>query len=203
MRLAIVLTGWLFVGATLTTSAQDVMPADVAPLFDAGTTEWMITGGPALGVTVFHSQEGHNYFLQAVSWGRVLSGLVGPGALRGRFQWSVEFVPLYGQYDPERTYGFGITPLLWRWNFAPRGKIAPFAELAGGALWTRDPVPADTTTANFTAHASYGIRYFVRPRTAFVAAYRFHHISNGNRLDRNPGVNAHVIQLGVSLVRPR
>jgi hypothetical protein len=54
---------------------------------------------------------------------------------------------------------------------------------------------------NFTAHIAYGLRYFMRPHTAFVASYRFHHISNGNRLERNPGVNAHVIQLGVSLLR--
>jgi hypothetical protein len=62
-------------------------------------------------------------------------------------------------------------------------------------------VPARTTTANFTAHVAYGLRYFVRPHLAFVAGYRLHHISNGNRLERNPGINAHVLQAGVSLLR--
>jgi hypothetical protein len=100
------------------------------------------------------------------------------------------------------TIGFGVSPLVWRWNFQPRGKLAPFAELAGGALWTRDPVPENTTTANFTAHVGYGVRYFVWPQTAIVVGYRFHHISNGNRLDENPGINAHVLQFGVSFARP-
>lgn len=179
--------------------AQEPAPA---PNVDVGTTEWMTTGGPALGVSLLHSAEGHRYFLQSLSWGRILSGPHGPGVLRGRFQWSIEVIPIFGQYDPQNTFGVGVTPLLWRWNFEPRGRVVHFAELAGGALWTRDPVPSETTTANFTAHASYGIRYFVKPGISFVVSYRLHHISNGNRLERNPGVNAHVMQFGISLMRP-
>ena len=200
MRLAAALSVLLCLGVTASTEAQELAPT---PILDVGSTEWMVTGGPALGVVVFHSAEGHKYFLQSLSWGRILSGPRGPGVLRGRFEWSVEFIPVFGQYEPENTYGVGVTPLLWRWNFEPRGQVVQFAELAGGALWTRDPVPEETTTANFTAHVSYGVRYFFGPHTAAVAAYRFHHISNGNRLERNPGVNAHVLLVGVSLVRPR
>jgi hypothetical protein len=203
MRLAAVLTvSLLFVGTPARTQAQEQAQSST-PLLDVGMTEWMVTGGPALGVVLMHSASGHKYFLQAVSWGRILTAPIGSGVLRGRFEWSVEVIPVFGQYAPERTFGFGVSPLVWRWNFEPRGKLVPFAELAGGALWTRDPVPAGTTTANFSAHASYGARYFFKPRTALVVAYRFHHISNGNRLDTNPGVNAHLVQLGVSFVRPR
>jgi hypothetical protein len=195
MALAVVLS----LGVAATAGAQEVTPA---PTLDVGTTEWMVTAGPALGVTVFNSSAGHRYFLQSLSWGRILTSPHAPGLLRGRFQWSVEFIPLFGQYRPQHTYGFGVTPLLWRWNFEPHGRLAPFAELAGGALFTRDPIPADTTTANFTAHVSYGVRYFMTPHASVVASYRFHHISNGNRLERNPGVNAHVLQFGVSVLRP-
>ena len=170
---------------------------------DVGTTEWMITAGPAFGFKVFKSSDDYRYLLQTVSWGRVLSGEHGRGRLRGRFQWSFEVVPFYGQYGPHGTIGVGVTPLLWRWNFVPHGKVAPFAELAGGALFTRDPVPAQTTRGNFTAHASYGMRYLFRPHTALIVSYRFHHISNGNRRDDNPGVNAHVLQFGLSFLRPR
>jgi hypothetical protein len=181
--------------------APDLVEAE--SLFAVGTSEWMVTGGPAWGVVIFHSAGGHRYALQAVSWGRMLTGPRGVGALRGRFEWAIEAVPIYGQFAPTRTYGIGITPLDWRWNFEPRGRVAPYAELAGGALWTKDPVPVRTTTANFTAHAGAGIRFLIRPQQALVAAYRFHHISNGNRLERNPGVNAHVLQFGWAFLRPR
>ena len=33
-------------------------------------------------------------------------------------------------------------------------------------------------------------------RHGLIASYRLHHISNGNRLRRNPGVNAHMLTLG-------
>jgi hypothetical protein len=197
MRLALALTLGLVLGSA-TLEAQTV-PA--APALDLGATEWMATVGPALGVALFNSSQGHRYFLQALSWGRILSRSLGSGWLSGQFEWAVEVVPVFGQYAPHHTYGFGITPIVWRWNFTPRGRLAPFAELAGGGLWTRDPVPADTTTTNFTAHAAYGVRYFVKPRMSLVASYRLHHISNGNRLASNPGVNAHVLQFGMSVLR--
>lgn len=200
MRLGVALTAAIVLGVANSAHAQEFK---FLPVFDVGASEWMVTAGPAMGVKLFNSEGGHRYFLQSLSWGRILSKLRGPGMVRGRFEWSFELVPVYGQYQPERTYGFGITPLLWRWNFEPRGNVAPFAELAGGALFTRDPVPARTTTANFTAHVSYGMRYFFRPHTSFVLSYRLHHISNGNRLERNPGVNAHVLQVGLSLLRFR
>ena len=198
MRLAVALASTLLV-ISVAAHAQDVAST---PSLDVGTTEWMTTGGPALGVSILHSAEGHRYFMQSLSWGRILSQPHGPGVLRGRFQWSIEIIPIFGQYDTQNTFGVGVTPLLWRWNFEPRGRVVHFAELAGGALWTRDPVPSQTTTANFTAHVAYGLRYFVKPSVSFVASYRLHHISNGNRLERNPGVNAHVVQFGVSLMRP-
>jgi hypothetical protein len=178
-------------------------PSDVAALFQIGTSEWMVTAGPAWGIALFHSVAGHNYLLTSVSWGRILTEPKGPAAIRGRFQWAFEVVPIYGQYAPATTYGFGFTPIVWRWNFEPRGRLSTYAELAGGALWTSDPVPVRTTTSNFTAHLGYGIRYFIRPRQALTGSYRFHHISNGNRLERNPGVNAHALQFGWTLLRPR
>jgi len=183
-------------------------PVEQSPLvhpsfFEVGTWEWMVTGGPAFGTVLFHSAEGHRYALQTLSWGWMMSKPRGSGPLRGRFEWAFEAVPIYGQYAPQRTYGFGLTPLVWRWNFEPRGRLAPYTELAGGALWTKDAVPVRTTTSNFTAHAGAGLRIYIRPQDAVIVSYRLHHISNGNRLERNPGVNAHVLQFGWSLLRPR
>jgi hypothetical protein len=196
MQRALTLT-LVLVLTPIATHAQQRSPV---PVLDVGTTEWMVTAGPALSVTMFHSEAGYRYFLQSLSWGRVLTRSRGPGFLRGQFEWSVELVPLFGQYQPETTYGVGVSPVLWRWNFEPHGNIVPFTELAAGALWTRDPVPARTSTANFTGHVSFGIRYFFRPRASVVAGYRFHHISNGNRIEHNPGINAHMLQFGVSLL---
>jgi hypothetical protein len=176
-------------------------PLDAAPLVDRGATEWMTTIGSAWGVVLFHSAGGHRFLSQTVSWGKVLSGTKLRGALRGRFEWAVEMTPVYGQYHPDDVYGVGVSPFAWRWNFEPHRKYAPFAELAGGLLWTSAPVPQRTTRANFTAHAGVGLRRMIRPTQALVVLYRFNHISNGNRLERNPGVSAHAVHVGWSVFK--
>jgi hypothetical protein len=162
----------------------------------------MATVGTAYGVVVFHSAGGHQYVMQTLSWGRVLSGPKFRGALRGRFEWAIEAMPVYGQYLPDRVYGFGVSPLSWRWNFEPRGRYAPFVQLSGGLMKSTGPVPPGTTSANFMAHAGGGVRVLIAGRQSLVLAYRFDHISNGNRLERNPGVNAHALHVGWSLLKP-
>jgi hypothetical protein len=189
-------------GSTPGVSAQAGADGQSAPLAK-GSSEWLLSAGLARGVVVFYSAGGHRFGLQVVSWARVLTDSHLPGFLRGRFAWALEAVPVFAQYEPTRTYGFGLSPLVWRWNFEPHGRVAPYAELAGGGIWTTKPVPDETTTANFTAHVGGGIRYFFKPRQAFVVNYWFHHISNGNRLDRNPGVNSHIVQVGLSYARPK
>lgn len=184
-------------------SAQPSASTDSDTLLTKGMTEWMLTAGVAHGVVVFRSAGGHRFGLQTISWGRVLTESHLPGPLRGRFSWAFEVVPVFRQVAPTNTYGFGLSPLLWRWNFQPRGRVAPYAELAAGGIWTTEPVPDRTTNANFTAHAGGGIRLFMKPHQSLVVNYWFHHISNGNRLDRNPGVNSHVVQVGFSYARPK
>ena len=49
-------------------------------------------------------------------------------------------------------------------------------------------------------HAGLGFRLLGGRSGGLVAGYRLHHISNGNRLRRNPGVNAHLLMLGYTHV---
>jgi hypothetical protein len=100
-------------------------------------------------------------------------------------------------------FGVGVSPLSWRWNFEPRGRYAPFVQLSGGFMKSTGALPPGTTSANFTAHAGAGVRVLMARHQALVLSYRLDHISNGNRLERNPGVNAHAIHVGWSVLRPR
>lgn len=176
---------------------------EAAPVLDRGATEWMSTIGSAWGQAVLDSAGGQRYLSQTVSWGKVLTGAKSHGALRGRFEWAVEVIPVFGQYHPDDAYGVGVSPFAWRWNFEPHRKLAPFAEIAGGLLWTSQPVPPGTTGANFMGHAGVGLRRMIHRTQALVVAYRFDHISNGNRVERNPGVNAHAVHVGWSIVKRR
>jgi hypothetical protein len=122
--------------------------------------------------------------------------------LRGRFAWGVEVLPFFVQYHPVRSYGVGVSPLLWRWSFETRGRFAPFVEMGGGGLWTNADVPGETTRANYTAHLTAAVRVLRGGARGALVGYRFDHISNGNRVQPNPGVNAHVLVIGWTLPAP-
>jgi len=175
-------------------------PAPAGPM-RAGANEIMVGGGAAWSVEVFHSSTGHDFAFQTLSWGRVLTAPRGPGLLRGRLQWAIEIMPVFRQYAPRKVHGVGVTPIVWRWNFDARGTVLPFVELGGGGLWTTAPVPERTIGSNFMAYLGAGIRWLPDHRQGLVLAYRFHHISNGNRIERNPGLNSHQMYVGWTWVR--
>ncbi len=168
-----------------------------------GVTEWSASAAVARGIDLLQSNGGQRYAMPIVSWGRVLTDVRGPGFLRGRFEWAVELTPIFAEWSSGHARGVGLAPLQWRWNLAPRGRLHPYAEVGGGALWTSDPIPAGTTGSNFTTHGGVGVRVLGANGRGLVAGYRLHHISNGNRLRRNPGVNAHMLTLGYTwIARP-
>jgi hypothetical protein len=150
---------------------------------------------------VLQSAGGQRYAMPAVAWGRVLTDLRGPRWMRGRFEWVVEVAPYFVEWREGRARGAGVTPLGWRWNLEARGHLAPYVEVGGGALWTTEAVPAGTTGTNFTTHAGAGLRVLGTGGHGVIVGYRLHHISNGNRVARNPGVNAHMLMIGWTAIR--
>ncbi len=190
----------LLVMLSLLPAVARAQPAPPSPL-TAGAQELAVGGGAAWGVAVFHSASGYDFAFQSASWGRVLTAPRGPGILRGRLQWAVEVVPVFGQYEPRKVYGVGLSPIIWRWNFERGAQVLPFVELGGGGLWTTAPVPDRTTDSNFTAHVGAGVRWLTGARQGLVIAYRFHHISNGNSIQSNPGVNSHQAYVGWTWIR--
>lgn len=184
------------------TAARKGAPDDAAddrraPLAGA-PQEWMFSIGAARSVNLFQSTAGRSYAVQTVAWGRELTGDWAPGALRGRFMWAVEAMPIFAQFSPSSIYGFGFAPVVWRWNFTPRPRYAIFAELSMGGMWSTEPIPEGTIRGNFTAHWGGGVRLRPRGGNAVVIGYRFQHFSNGNQLGSNPGVNSHVVLIGWS-----
>ena len=164
-----------------------------------GTNEWTLAGAAGWGRPIFGYGTDNAFAFPSLSWARVLTRPAGHGALRGQFEWGIEVIPLFGQYHPESALGVGVSPLVWRWHFMPRGPIAPYAELGGGVLWTDVDVPSDTTRANYTAHVTLAVRLAGAKARGAIIGYRFEHISNGNRADTNPSVNAHTVIVGWSL----
>jgi hypothetical protein len=175
-------------------AASAAQPREPVPV--RGATEWSAAANVAHGVAILQSGGGQQYAMPTLSWGRVLTDLRGPRWMRGRFEWLVELAPYFTEWGEGDTQGAGIVPLGWRWNFDSAGRLAPFAEVGGGALWTTAPIPAGTSSTNFTTYAGAGVRILNAAGRGLIAGYRLHHISNGNRVTENPGVNAHMLVVG-------
>lgn len=189
--------------AALLIAVAAAVPASAQPGVVKGATEWSATAGAARGISLLQSAGGDHYATAQLAWGRVLTDLRGPSWLRGRFEWSLEIVPTFVEWSTGHARGVGVSPLGWRWNVAPHGRWHPYAEVGGGALWTSAPIPDGTTGSNFTSYAGIGVRRLGASGHGLIASYRLHHISNGNRLRSNPGVNAHMITVGWTHIRER
>jgi len=123
---------------------------------------------------------------------------IGKGWWRGRFEYAVDFIPVFVQFTPQRISGTAFDPIILRWaSSLHRGRVAPFAELGGGALHTRLDFPAgDSSTFNFIARGGGGVLISTWHGQALELACRWWHISNANLGAENPEFNGIQVSLG-------
>lgn len=121
----------------------------------------------------------------------MLTGEIGTGWRRGRFEYGFGLMPIFLQLRPEHSYGGGFEPVVLRWNSSLRMKsFRPSIKLAGGAVHTNSNFPAgDTSAFNFTASGGGGIQIFNANRQSWDIGCHWWHISNANLGVRNPGLN--------------
>ena len=207
---------------------QQTNPVDTASLRQPHSYGVVFQGG--FGIT---DNRGGFSFLQAgVHAGRVLTNNYGSGILRGNFEYAAELFPYWESFTPTfprvsctqppgsaaiicsqpytvggTFHGVTLTPIILRWNFARHGKLVPWAQAAGGVLWTNHKYPAygslatnlatngpngETSVWNFTPQGGIGLHYFTRSNRSIDFSANGEHISSASLGDRNPGVNASV-----------
>ena len=131
-----------------------------------------------------------------VRYGWVLTDAVGPGPLRGRFEYAVDVVPVFLLTQRNGTaYGLGLNPFALKWNFAGAHGVTPYVELGGGTLFSNTQVPPGTSRVNFTTSGALGL-HFLRTKYNWSAEVRFMHISNAGLATPNPGINTIQVRLG-------
>jgi hypothetical protein len=185
--------------AVLRAPAQAQQPPNPPMTFEKGTIEISVLGGTSLPVSALRANADHNLTMASFAVGRVMTG--GP---RGHnLQLILDASPLIQVRQPEAAKGWSVSPLFVRWNFPPAGErgVRIFGEVAGGLLFTSQPVPLRTTTFNFLDQAGFGIRIEQTSGRAWLIGYRFQHISNGGRVRPNPGANFNFVYAGVSFIR--
>ncbi len=199
----------------------------MSPVEQASKVHWeygaLVQGGVGL-----QQRTDFSFFMVGGHLGKVLTPQLGTGRFRGNVEYAVEVFPLW-QSDTPRfprisctgptsptcsapytvggTYtGASITPIMVRWNFTHGRRFMPWAQAAGGVVWTNHKYPAvgdlnpadptqtgpaaDTSVWNFTPQGGIGMHYFLRPRRSVDFSLNGVHISSASLGDKNPGVNA-------------
>jgi lipid A 3-O-deacylase len=178
-----------------------------------------------------------SFLLAGAQIGKVLTPEIGTGLFKGNFEYDVQVIPYWESFTPKfqhlvdcpagatsasqchgpvtggGTYhGFSITPIILRWNLTHGRRLMPWAQAAGGLVYTTRKFPgvgnldytdptetgpaADTSVWNFTPQGGIGAHYFLTPRRPGDAPLRSLdfsvnavHISSASLGDKNPGVN--------------
>ncbi len=94
------------------------------------------------------------------------------------------------------TFGEAISPVGLRWNFRPHRKIQPLVAFHLGYMYSTKAIPTvDAGSFNFTFDGGAGFELYRSRSQSLRVEYRYHHISNHNSADENPGIDNGLIQL--------
>jgi Lipid A 3-O-deacylase (PagL) len=100
------------------------------------------------------------------------------------------------------SYGIGGSPVGAQVNFVHYRRIEPFLTSGGGFLYFNHRMFGTTQQFNFTAQLGGGVQLFTSSRrTAIDLGYKYHHISNANLANQNPGLDSHMVFIGLSVFR--
>jgi hypothetical protein len=136
-------------------------------------------------------------FDMGLRYGWVITGQHLPGVLRGRFEYTVDAIPVYLIFQPANTaYAVGFDPLGLKWNFERRRRLSPYLELSGGVLFSNHNVPTFTNKVNFSPSAAFGT-HILGEKYNWSVELRYLHISNAGLGNNNPGLNTVQVRLGV------
>lgn len=99
-------------------------------------------------------------------------------------------------------YGFGMSPVGFKFHFLQGRHARVFLSASGGFLAFAENVPhPDARKFNFTFDFGGGVQIWARSNWGVTLGYKLHHLSNANTADANPGLDASIFYIGISSFR--
>ncbi len=99
--------------------------------------------------------------------------------------------------DGPSTSGLNFT-LQLRWHFATHDTWSMFLEGGAGLLRTGNKVPTGGSRFNFTPQAGVGFSFDIGNQNRWLVGVKWHHISNANIYETNPGRDSIMFWTGIS-----
>ncbi len=110
---------------------------------------------------------------------------------------STEFNGVYIDQNGHNSAG-GNFNLLFRWYFHHEAAWSAYFESGAGFLWTTHNVPIDGSSFNFVPQAAIGISMAMENQARLNLGVGWHHISNADLFDTNPGRDSIMLHAGMS-----
>lgn len=105
--------------------------------------------------------------------------------------------------DKRPVLGFGVAPLGIQLRHRSGSRVQTYADLSGGVLRFAREMPMDgAARVNFTAQLGAGVLLGRPGRLGMALGYKFYHISNAWMAQHNPGIDNHMLVIGVQQILP-
>lgn len=114
------------------------------------------------------------------------------------FSAGAQLVGLQFMQDGPDTWGGGFEILL-RWHVINDDTWSFYLDGGAGFLKTSDDVPPHGSNYNFTPQAGIGFTIEIGGQMRAMTGIRWHHISNANSADSNPGLDSLMIYGGITV----
>jgi hypothetical protein len=118
--------------------------------------------------------------------------------LHDDFSIGAQLVGLSFTQDGPETAG-GAFEVLLRWHFISESTWSIYLDGGAGFLKTSDDVPPHGTNFNFTPQAGAGFTIEIGGQMRAMTGVRWHHISNANSADSNPGIDSFMLYAGITV----
>ncbi len=169
----------------------DIWESGVGEGFRSKAQSLTVSAGGTYGIDCFGSRQQHHSTMGSLTYGRMLSGVVGKDHwYRGNWEGRLELFSGLQLHPAVDTDGWfvGLTPHL-RYDFATGTHWVPFIDGGAGVTATGIGPPDLSGTFEFNLQAGSGVLWFIRNNLAPSFEARYVHWSCAGLHKPNPGLN--------------
>jgi lipid A 3-O-deacylase len=178
-------------------SSNGIWTAGVGEGFRSSAQSISVGAGVNYGVAAFGGEEAHHLALVNLTYGHMVSGVLGEGHwYRGNFEVRLELFT-GAQFSPSTEWLVGLTPHV-RYDFATGTRWVPFADIGAGVTGTGIGPPDLSEGIEFNLQAGGGVLWFFKDNVALTLDAHFMHWSCAGLHQPNLGLNGVTGMLGVS-----
>jgi hypothetical protein len=111
-------------------------------------------------------------------------------------------LPVITEMTRKTVYGFGAAPVGGEVRFRATQQFALVLRGSAGGVYFSRPIPdPEERRFNFIFDVGAGAELRFSRRVGITAGYRLNHISNAGRGPVNPGMNSHMLELGLNFAK--